>query len=733
MQWLRRLSERYENSIFNFESVTYKSYLEEKWGIDIPDSYSSRELEELELLETDIHPRKTDTFEDIILSYFYDTVFSFNTFSKSLIVPLIKNYDKARWEENNKFILLRKIYHNRIDEWKQKLSDDNLLNILEEVLTDSEKVKIELMKYKILRSDFYRDIGRVELGEKYNVFNQLKLNLRHIEIDTSKIKDTIKKIEIRLNTLSLPKSAKELEELINSLSGLISIEYFYIENLLSNNPTLVNNSTISIIKSVFTPIYAKIGKRIEKLKTLIMPARPSKISTEEDIETVKEWLRNKYLPFYEWLNKNNKHDEDLIEVGDTFSEWYYENWEHIKANSNSLVSNWFYKNSKSFNEKDKISLIIIVDNLSWNFYKLVEERFLENEFNLSSKEPYFAMIPSETETSKKCLLSGKSDYREIDQRSYEDILAKGWIPYFNSPEFIYLPHLDAFEDTELEKGKSYFINYRPIDDALHKSPAELGLSHEKHINNLITDLSNRVNERLEMEDLKSNTVIHIISDHGSTKFHKHSTNDIDISLFKNKDSKKLSERFMILTDKEYDKLQDNLKFDCFFIDKNRFGLPNHCLCARRANTFKKYHGDNYVHGGLLPEEVVVPHMRLEKMEMKFETPLIDLIKNKFRYKAEEIEFEVFNPNTYPIENIRVEINNDNVVSNPAILEWIAAKSKDILIIPARFKKTSNEEEIKKLNLTVKYLINNKPYDFAVSLDITMVSMVELKDTSVFDI
>lgn len=731
--WIEKMSQRYDPHLFVFKSVNYKTILQEKWDIKIPNNYDTEDLEELKLLDLDAFPKQHDKFEDFILSYFYDPVFSQNSFRSSLIGPILKSYDSQRWENNKRSKLLRTIFAQKIQEWQSKIKEEYLSAILKELIEQPEKFLEELVHFKVLRTELYHSIANIVFRDKFEVYKRLKLNLKDIDIDYKAIEQVSKQAEIHLHTLKPPSNTAELESLISSMSGLLPVEFSHIERILKNNPNLVNNSIISQLKIIFSPIYNAIGKKIEKLKELIVPMKPKPLQDDTTFEIVKDWLLNEYLPYQSWLVKNNYYDEDFLKIGDSFSEWLYNKWEDISFNSNALVCNWLYNNSRSLQNNGKVNIILIIDNLCYSYSEYIQTLFADKEISVVSKEPYYAMVPSETEISKKCLLSGKSSYNQIDQNSYTEILNKGWIPYFEKPEnFIYVPNIDEFEKLDIQNGKSYFINYLAIDIVLHQEQAKLGLSHDKQIKTLLAELIERVVDKLASKNLLENSTIHVISDHGSALFHKNTKNDIDIKAFKKKTSIKISDRYIFLTDEEYASLPDNLKIDCFFLDKNRYGLPYHCLCARRGNTFKEYASDSFLHGGLLPEEIIVPNMKFEKISIKVEPIIINLLKNKFRYKAEEIELQIENPNSMPVENIQIKCLNSNVESLPGIIEWLDSNKKIVIKIKARFRKTNIKEENEALTVDISYLANRKTFEFEKKLEISMVSMVELKDTTMFD-
>src|SRR3989339_484667 len=183
VNWFEKLKSRYEDNVIEIEKVTYKTNLQSVWGISIADKYLPDELEELDLINLDVYPKPNETFEDFILSYYYDAIFSNHSFTPGLIVQLIKSYDKSKWENNSRSILLTKIYEERLTEWRNKIREDNLLVLLNDIIVDSEKMKTELMLYKVLRTKIYNDICKLVFRSRYEQLQRLRLNLKEIEID----------------------------------------------------------------------------------------------------------------------------------------------------------------------------------------------------------------------------------------------------------------------------------------------------------------------------------------------------------------------------------------------------------------------------------------------------------------------------------------------------------------------------------------------------------------------
>jgi len=156
------------------------------------------------------------------------------------------------------------------------------------------------------------------------------------------------------------------------------------------------------------------------------------------------------------------------------------------------------------------------------------------------------------------------------------------------------------------------------------------------------------------------------------------------------------------------------------------------LCARRGNRFLPTDKDFYVHGGLLPEEIIVPYMVFEPAILSTQDLTVLLKKNEFRYRMETVELEIGNPNDSVVEQIQVSLLNGNVESEPVRIALLNGKKNMVIQIKARFKVTSIPEEQNSLHIRVRFNAHGEQHTFDVLPKITMKKMVEEKSTNVFD-
>ena len=353
-------------------------------------------------------------------------------------------------------------------------------------------------------------------------------------------------------------------------------------------------------------------------------------------------------------------------------------------------------------------------------------------FFLSKVEPYLSMLPSETEISKKCLLAGTPSYNDIDNKTYKNIIEKGWVPYFNNATFQYMSDPGKLADIEEITGHTYVVNYLAIDKALHMSSDQIGMPHLKYISNLIEGFVETIAEFIDKHDLKKRIVIHVLTDHGSTTIPVGIANDLDLSGFKSTEFTIRSPRYIAVANEKFLSLPENWKEDCFFLDATEFGNDSHYLSARRGNRFEKTDDNFYTHGGLSPEEVVVPHLIFEAAKAPLRDLTLLLANKEFRYRKERISLEIGNPNDFAVENIRISVINSNIETDQITIDVLNGKTKSSVEISSQFKQTANADERNNLTLHIRFTCHNEKHEQTATLPITMRAMVETKGKSAFD-
>jgi len=139
-----------------------------------------------------------------------------------------------------------------------------------------------------------------------------------------------------------------------------------------------------------------------------------------------------------------------------------------------------------------------------------------------------------------------------------------------------------------------------------------------------------------------------------------------------------------------------------------------------------------VHGGLSPEEVVVPHLVFEAAVAPVQDLTVIMANNQFRYRMETVELEIGNPNAYAVENIHVATLNSNFEMEPQKVDWLNSGRNIPIRVRGLFKQTHNPEERALLSFLIRYECHGERHTQTVKLPIEMKAMVMVKDTSIFD-
>jgi hypothetical protein len=729
VQWLKNMSLRYPQGTFIFETIDARHALRQRWGVALPADLRNEEITESGLLQLELQPQPGQSFEDLLLAHFYNPLLSSKTFPFTQLPQLLQSIDLEKWKANRRNPFLARILHSRLEEWKSKARSSEQRQVIELFSDNPAELRQMLMQFRVLYS--YPRIGESLLGNVYHTFALLKLQLQDLEVNEAMIPAAVSQVTYHLNA-QLPQSVEELSTLVDQVSGLLLVEYEILEKHLLLHPEWISRAMVDQLEIKFAWLYRRITRRLAHLRAQIRPAKPQHPDLAWNVDRMLDWATNAYLPYQAWCSNQAKFDREIYEMGDRFSEWLMARWNDLHANSGHMVFNILPKIAPELHEQDRVNLVLVVDNLGWSFAETLRDLFQQKEFYLLGVEPYFAMLPSETEISKKCLLSGAAGYTQIDERSYKGMLERGWVPYFGTNTIRYISDIGSLNLVEAIDARTYVVNYLAIDKTLHKSADEIGMSHREHIRHLLEKLVENASDFVEKHALGDRIRIHVVSDHGSTQIPADMPNDVDPSFFKQTGFNARSHRYLEVSDERFTTLAENLKLDCFFLPANDFYLPANMLCARRSNRFLPTDKDVFVHGGLLPEEVIVPYMTFEPATILLQNLDILLDKNQFRYRLETVELGIGNPNEAAVEQVQVSVLNGNVQWDLEPIPLLNGHHKVVRQASARFKLTTLPEEQTLLSLRVRFHCRGEAHVFDTKLPIVMRKMVQEKHADIFD-
>jgi hypothetical protein len=723
--WLSRLKEKYSETTLEVQEIKPSTLLAEKWGFNIPPDVTDQEIVELNLLNLAVEKGSYPSFTDFVLSKFVSPTMCPETIPLENLSNLVTAICTEEVQANLQRNLVQREFERKIENWLKNAKDEHEKEVIEYLLRDPKELNRALSLYAVL-ANYPNEVGERAAGKVIYAIKTLRLVPASIKVDRTDIETAVNNIEIFLNSqFKNGLSQSDALKIVEWASGLVPEEFRILAKTFEQSPNVLTNEILKSLKTKFSDVLPVVQPELRKLALLLRPSIPCFPESSWDAVKMLEWATQQYLPFHFWLEETNNEDKNLSNQSESFGDWLYSNFINIRSNFPNIV----YKilpNIINMHTSDKCLLILVIDNFNYKFADVLTSLLQNHGFRLDQKTPYFSMIPSETETSKRCLLAGQPKASEI-LPDYDSLISNEWRQCFPDRRFIYLRSTVELENAKASIGDVLFVNCIQIDDVLHQDERKLGKRHSVAVEAELQNIANLVTGFFNQNGLTNSAQIIICSDHGSTMIPTSVHNEIDPAFFVGK-SLDTHHRFLTVSQEEYEKLPANIKFQCYFLDSASFGLPENVLIAKGYYRFRKTTEHFFVHGGLSPEETIVPFIALEGGKIAFKKPSFKLLQNEFRYLTKaSVEIEIVNENSVSIEDARTSIvpegRKDIEIIEPApIIEKIDPASLSKTKIICRFYKSFDPS--KGLEIAVEFKFLGKPYVETKSFTVQMKSLME---------
>lgn len=727
--WIERFLNRLDDGYYSVEHASLKSVLQSKWDCEIPNEVTDDVIKECGFLNFEEFPGSDESFDDFVLRVSFGSVMGRKSLSLEDIPGLIEQSNTEQWRKSKNIVFLKMQLDQRLNLWQTSVNK-NLNFLLDKFLKSSSSLFTELISFSVLKS--YKTIG-LRLIPDFQVYDSMNLPLEKLKFSDKDISAIINQIEYEINAWGIPNDKETLKEYVSRFSGRIEMEYHKIEELIENNPELLSIALINQLKDKFR--LSALREKIESLEKKIPPSFPAMPSMEWTTQKMIDWVVIEYFPYYEWSLASSRNFQILEPLSIIFSDWFYKNFENIKYNSGKMLYNFVPNNFEEFIDLQQMDVVLIVDNLPWFLSGILKNALAKNGYNLGSSSAYLAHLPSVTEYSKKCLLSGSPNYTEITNPTYRKILEEGgWYLFKEKLRLKYYPTLGAFYKEKKLEGCTHFINYLELDDLLHKSEEALGVSHMQAAKNMLDVMIESLLKYINSVTKDIPFRLHIISDHGATFLKPTKDALLSSDYIKTKGLQNTSPRYAVVPGDPNEFLTPDQVSNTYAVSKDVFGIPEHFLLPRGFKSLISINGHVMSHGGLQPEEIVIPHMVFEKAKDGILQPTLTLLNNKFRFANQEISLEIGNPNKEQLSEIYVSIINSNFESDKTTVKHdvLSPKSKDVVTFNGKFKQTSNQFEKENLKFGIRYKFKNSQFSGEINLPIKMISIVETDDLDIFD-
>jgi hypothetical protein len=416
-----------------------------------------------------------------------------------------------------------------------------------------------------------------------------------------------------------------------------SIEYFEI------NPDNITREVYLALRNFAT------DKELEKLNKLQPVSEPRSIPSEPD--QVFLWFQNEYLPFRQREVEVNDEKARRISLqrAQEFSFWYLDYYPRVIIKGKNLAPHKAHEIKEK--HKDYVTLFIILDGLNVIDSKTLINSILSNDhskrLDLVENSFVFSLIPTVTEFTKKHLVNGSLS---IDSEKLEKLGVD--IPDNKSPIEVL---------STAQPGEIVIWRIQEPDNTYHSESKSVDL--QTKIKGQLVIISERIKDVVRETPLYSRLRIVITTDHGRLLGKSHRVVKVPQGMLAHGRAA-WGNKNMEFDHKGY-LIEDNLVFlsdESYYLDGQTVAV----ILTDQAFEHDTYSEEISPHGGLFPEEVILPWLVFERNN---ERPsfFISITGAGQANKEGEATLRILNTSTYKATlltvyidlGIREEITNIN--------------------------------------------------------------------------
>lgn len=700
--WLRILSRRYGAGLVMVEEISLKGQLSKQIGLAIPDEISDQQIKDSQLLDLSIPASNHASFEEYLLDIFFGNFLNSDG-SMRRISDIVTSYEPDQWEAALNRPLVRELYFKRLHDIRGDLiaqkrdSEKILLDWLEE----SPQLLIRNLSALRMVMGYPDPIGNRLFGSGFIKIRDLKLDFRKVPIISRGNEKVLDEIRLYLVSKGDPGSIEEMNLLIEEMSGLLEIEFVSIYQILQKGRLTVKPDLIEKIRAKFKPIQEipNISQALASLDLLITRDKPITPQADwSEVEWVK-WATESYLPYRFWLENTGQLDDEIADIAGKYADWLYANYGNLNFHSNRMAWKWLLNLSNQWKQNENPVVVVMIDNLNAKFYPDLLHDLQMQGFYEQQMDYCFSMLPSCTEVSKKCVIT--ANYRPFEGSSYKNPVENAWNIRLNK-KILYVGSIGEFRALSKREHDIYFLNYLPLDITLHQNENQTGISHSQAVRSYLSSLAQDIRAFAERIGAERDLTVVIVSDHGSTRIPRGTINVIKGNYYRIH-AEDEHHRYIAVKDEQIKKLPANNQHDCYFLNRKIMELDKNYLIARRLYRFLPTDENIYIHGGLTPEETLIPAAVYQPVVITPKPLSLNISSGSRIYVGTkfDLELEITNLNNYPCNNCVIELLDENLDTQAEKLGDIGKLIRRPVVISARCHRNA-DPGTRKLHLKVSF-------------------------------
>jgi len=467
--------------------------------------------------------------------------------------------------------------------------------------------------------------------------------------------------------LTIPRGFSEevrafIREQINNIG--IKAVLPYISGVLEEEQIILSKyieERYAEIDETWVPVFDELEKKFGNvypaasficwLQRIRPPAKPKAIRNEFTYGNVLLWATEEYFPFYTWaciVNRLSITEDNVT----NFEEWLVANY-RVLTKSDAFAP-LAIRELLATHSDNCTPLLIVIDGLPWEYAGYLQKQIASFGEYYVDVRPGFAGIPSATAYAKHSLIAGKLTDQLTAQDDANISYSKQFaevLNYTESDTLVGRPSMGNLSQLVQEKKKAYLYLVNRADQMIHE-PAQSEARRES-IYAMLSDLVSQIYEAIKMfmKLHQENLAVIITSDHGFTELPQSSK---VINVAEDIAGYVSHNRLLHTPDDNYPQIEG-----LQLIGRDILPGFQGTLQIAKGYSCIKAKPKGATHGGLTPQEIIVPIIVLNTAESsRYNMPEVGILGEVRRGRAvNPLKITIVNSNSLPmtLEEIRLRL------------------------------------------------------------------------------
>ncbi|RRR68566.1 MAG: hypothetical protein EI684_17475 [Candidatus Viridilinea halotolerans] len=477
-----------------------------------------------------------------------------------------------------------------------------------------------------------------------------------------------------------------LQAALAAMSGWSHAELRMIEAVILRDPALLNAALVQTLRQKFGALHGA-AVTLDELEQLVPPPQPAQPQADWSDQQWLTWATQAYMPYFAWTVRTQQPCAAQAAYALCYADWLAQRYPHwLTAVGSPLITSQFtLMRDLLVAQPDAVVVWLVADGLTWWQGKILRESCQQHGLHPQRYEPAVALLPSITSISKRALVTGILAPEEVHgtlaqaaQEKLTRVGVRGFVSYHEQEVLAAVrssapPQCVIWLANELDRQAHEQITF--TDDMVVRAIIE-------RFGQTLAKLRDRCIER--------GHPFHALigSDHGSTllpataptRRMPTATREV-IDVWEDspepRSSNHTSARAAQVSADQHLQIEEDA---WYHLDRLRYQLA-HAYLIPRGYAAVGRRPTGWTHGGLTPEETIVPLMHLTPEPLVMHNLRLALSGRLQPQREGMLVLLLTNPNPAPLDHLVVRIAD----LQPVAIERIEANGRHetTLTYPAR--------------------------------------------------